>query len=209
MIEEAETREGTLEGRRRLDCAFLFWRSGSWQSVLILLLLPALSLPSALALPPGEPAVLEASSRVPSRGELLREFTDPCLGTHWQLLADPVHPEGPRRLVLLEPVGSRRSGRGDDVATARLGTVANVNAPPRGEGDLPNLAPPLAIRAGDRVTVDQETPLLHARLQAVALESAGVGQRMRVRLGAGTIPQSSLSATVIAVLVTGTGQAKW
>jgi flagella basal body P-ring formation protein FlgA len=65
------------------------------------------------------------------------------------------------------------------------------------------------IRAGDRVTVDQETQVLHARFQAVALESAAVGQRMKVRLGTGTHSAQGLDGTVIAVLATAAGQAQW
>lgn len=203
MRTEVELTPGTSENWLQRNPAPLIPRLG------LSSLLLALSLAPARGLPPGEPAILAASSRIPAQGELLREFTDPCLGTHWQLRADPVHPEGPRRLILLDPIGTRRSGASDQAVSTRLKPLATGPELVESADEVPNLSPPLAIRAGDRVTVDQQTPLLHGRLQAVALESAGVGQWVRVRLGAGAISQSSLSATVIAVLVTGAGQAKW
>lgn len=203
MKNNVEEERGTSKSWLRKNLATLIARLG-----LSAFLLLAFSLVPAMALSPGEPAILAASTLVPAQGELLREFTDPCLGTHWQLRADPVHPEGPRRLILLDPLGTRRRGPEDQTVSARLKPQAGQEFK-EGEGETPNLTPPLVIRAGDRVIVDQQTPLLHARLQAVALESAGVGQRVRVRLGAGAISQSSLSATVVAVLVTGAGQAKW
>ena len=106
------------------------------------------------------------------------------------------------RSVLLDPLGTNMQTGG-----SQLGSTVN-NYGVLG-GDHLDLGQGVLTPTGDRVTVDQQTPLLHARLQAVALESAGIGQRVRVRLGAGAISQSSLSATVIAVLVTGAGQAKW
>jgi hypothetical protein len=207
----------------RSEAAALVRASTNWRRrspVLVIGLAPiaflglSFGIAPVIGLPPAEPAIFAASSRVPAQGELLREFTDPCLGTHWQLRADPVHPEGPRRLILLDPLGTRRRGpgdrrAGDQALSSRLRSAATGQESVESGNEAPNLAPPLAIRAGDHVTVDQQTPLLHARLQAVALESAGVGQQMRVRLGAGAISQLSQSATVIAVLVTGPGQAKW
>ncbi len=68
---------------------------------------------------------------------------------------------------------------------------------------------PRVIRAGDTVTVDQQTPLLRARFQAVALESAAVGQRMHVRLGDGTHSARALDGAVIAVIATAAGQTQW
>jgi len=68
---------------------------------------------------------------------------------------------------------------------------------------------PVAIRAGDQVTVDQETPSLRARLQAVALESGVVGQRVRVRLTAGTDAQLGLYGKVILAIATGVREAQW
>lgn len=204
MRNEVEEARGASESWLKRSPAAKFGQFG-----FVSFLLPALSLAPAMGFPSGEPAILTASTRVPAQGELLREFKDPCLGTHWQLRSDPMHPEGPRRLILLDPSGTRSREPQNHAVSSQLKPSEAGQELLEGGDDVPNLAPPLAIRTGDRVTVDQQTPLLHARLQAVALESAGVGQRVRVRLGAGAISQSSLSATVIAVLVTGAGQAKW
>ena len=44
-----------------------------------------------------------AGETVRNHGTVLRDIFDPCLGFHWQLRVDPLDPDGPRRMVLLNP----------------------------------------------------------------------------------------------------------
>jgi hypothetical protein len=171
-------------------------------------LLPLVVLP-AFSLPPGiSPGAAERPA-----GEFRREILDPCLGSRWQLVTDPAHPEWPGRLVLVEPPVSLPSAPA--APSGALRAVALPAAIPASFQPL-SLAPsptsppaPFAIRAGDRLTVDQQTSVLHARLQAIALESARAGQTTRVRLAAGTHSARGWDGTVIAVVVTAPGQASW
>lgn len=156
---------------------------GPWRPLAIGLL-PLVVLP-AFSLPPGiSPGAAERPA-----GEFRREILDPCLGSRWQLVTDPAHPEWPGRLVLVEP----------PVSLPSAPAAPSPTSPPA----------PFAIRAGDRLTVDQQTSVLHARLQAIALESARAGQTTRVRLAAGTHSARGWDGTVIAVVVTAPGQASW
>jgi hypothetical protein len=116
------------------------------------------------------------------------EIVDPCLGTRWQLRFDAAHPERPGRLVLVEPPPDRKTVSKDQAARP---------------------APSMAIRAGDRVTVDQQTATVHAQLQAVAIESAAPGQLLKVRLGAGSNTSLSGYGPVIAVVALASGHARW
>jgi len=111
-----------------------------------------------------------------------REILDSCLGSRWQFHVDPAHPERPAQLVLID----------------RSALPPSQTQP----------APVIAIRAGDRITVEQETAFLHARLQAVAIESAIAGQVLRVRLASG---KSTLLATgaVIRIRAIAPGQGRW
>ena len=145
-------------------------------------------------------------------GEVIQVLIDPCLGTHWELIADPAHPDWPRRLVLLDPDVPGKIRRGEQVGEVPSGSLEGTfkgNRPQESRNGLPNLVPEMAIRAGDRVAVDQETEFLRAQFQAVALESAGVGQRLRVRLDGGRSSQTGSDGSVITVISTGAGRAKW
>ena len=96
---------------------------------------------------------------------VVREIDDSRLGLRWLLERDPSHPGGPGRLVLAPgaPAGSI-------CATGRRPAVA---------GQMP------AIRAGDRVIVEEDTPVAEARLEAVALGAAVAGAAFEVRLKIG------------------------
>jgi hypothetical protein len=150
---------------------------------------------------------LPPSLTVRAQGELRREFFDPCLGSRWHLVTNPEHPEWPGRLVLVEA-----GGLGVDRSIAEHAfhaTEAPTTVLRSGEIPVDSGIPAIVIRAGERVTVDQQTQVLHARFQAIALESAIAGQRMRVRLGAGTHSARGLDGVVIPVLATAPGQARW
>lgn len=129
----------------------------------------------------------------------VRELIDPVLGLHWQLLVDPLHPASPGRWVL---VGSNESVPPLQMKTvAYAAQIAPIASHP--------VAPVWAIRSGERVTVEQQTPALHAELQAVALASGVVGDRVKVRLKAGKEAAMSTEGAVIVVVVTGRGAASW
>jgi len=88
--------------------------------------------------------------------QIVREIDDPPTGRRWVLERDPSRPGGPGRLV---PVDQRLGG-------APRKTVA---------------AEPV-IRPGDHIIVEQNTRILDARLEAVALNPAAAGSPLQVRL---------------------------
>lgn len=105
----------------------------------------------------------------PARGEVLREIVDPSTGQRWVLLRDPIHPAGPGQLLRdsLSPAGSESRQE------------------PGQEGRPVYRAPQPVIRAGDRVILEESTPRVESRLEAVALGPARAGGALRVRLRLG------------------------
>jgi hypothetical protein len=102
----------------------------------------------------------------PQPAVLIREIDDPHLGSRWLLYRDPAHPGGPGRLVR---IGSMAPDRARSSAS-----VADAAAAPRS-----------IIRAGDRVVLEEDTPVVDARLEAVALGPALAGAPLQVRLAIG------------------------
>lgn len=106
-------------------------------------------------------------------GAVVREIDDPHTGDRWLLVRDPSHPGAPGRMVLVAgaegPAGRKAPGAG--LATTAWPTK--------------HIAPIPVIRAGDRLVVEQSTPLIEARLEAVALGTAAVGAPLNVRLAIG------------------------
>jgi hypothetical protein len=98
----------------------------------------------------------------PVPGEIVREIDDPHTGARWLLMRDPSHPAGPGRLVLAG--GFRNHLRPGDPGVEPSRTV---------------------IRAGDRLVVEENTPVVEARLEAVALGPAVLGSPLEVRLKIG------------------------
>jgi len=165
---------------------------------------------AALASLPGiaQPARIVASAQAPPelRGEIMRETVDPCLGLHWQWIADPAHPEWPYHLVLA------------DATVAHLPAVsASAALSPRAAlpASAPIATPVRVIRAGDLIIVNQQTGTVNARLQALALDSAAAGRPLRVRLtvsGDRSLGMNSLlssSGPVITVTAQAPGEALW
>jgi hypothetical protein len=136
------------------------------------------------------------SLRTPVPGEVRRELIDPCLGLHWQLVADPAHLGGPGRLV---PVDETTALHVND--TLRAATTAS--------GSSRAMLLPIVIRPGDRLTVEQETAVIHAQLQAVALESGAVGDHLRVRLTTDKNKAMGIAGPVISVVATAKGLVSW
>jgi len=118
-------------------------------------------------------------------GEVRTELIDPCVGAHWLLLRDPVHPGWPGRLMLVD---AGKTGKSTHESKAAV---------------------PVVIRVGEFVTVQQNTELLHARFEAVALDAGRVGERIRVQLRAKTAVAPGFAGSVIAVVATGPGETSW
>jgi len=136
------------------------------------------------------------------RGHLLHEAIDPCLGKRWQWIADPLHPEWPSRLVLA-----------DSDRESQKAAPASESVAPSQRTQPTSFAP--VIRAGEIVTVRQETGAVRAQLQALALEAARTGQPLRVRLlvtsdrSAGMNFVLTSAGPVVTVVATARGEAQW
>ncbi len=106
-------------------------------------------------------------------GELVREIDDPNNGDRWLLFRENENPGGPGRLVRVE------TGYAGRYFVARAAQPANPVLAPGQEG------PPPVIRAGETLIVEENTPVVEAHLEAVALGPATVGSRLQVRLKIG------------------------
>jgi hypothetical protein len=109
----------------------------------------------------------------------VRVIDDPYSGDRWLLVRDPSHPGGPGRLLL--------------VSAVRRGPLNPGHAGPEIEAPAP------LIRPGDRVVVEENTPVVEARLEAVALGPAQPGSTFNVRLAVG--------GRVVRVVAVGPGRA--
>jgi hypothetical protein len=107
-------------------------------------------------------ASLEPEGGVAS-GRLLRVIDDPSTGARWLLYEDTQHPGGPARLV--------------EVALKEVKT--GWSSSPTKESDKVSR---FCIHAGDRLTVEEHTPIADSNLAAVALGQAGKGEALEVRL---------------------------
>ena len=99
-------------------------------------------------------------------GEIVREIDDPHSGARWLLERNADHPGGPGLLVLAE--GGRNPGRQDKARFEPSG-----------------VDPRTVIRAGERLIVEENTPVVEARLEAVALGPAVIGSVLDARLKIG------------------------
>jgi hypothetical protein len=110
--------------------------------------------------------MLGAAAAAQKQARATRVLVDPWTGARWLLAVNPAHPGGPGVLVA---DGSPASS----VPTAQPAIVA---------------PPPAVIRAGDRLTVEESTPVLTARYSAVALVPAALGDTFLARLTVGAAP---------------------
>jgi len=110
------------------------------------------------------PDVNRLASSDPAPSDLLREIDDPALGRRWLLYRDTRHPEGPGRLIA---VG----------APTLDGLHTGSRAQPH---SIPASQP--VIRIGDRVVLEEHSPIVDARLEAIALAPALQGSALKVRL---------------------------
>jgi hypothetical protein len=120
-----------------------------------------ISAPGLVSVPPYSP------------GQLVRIIDDPSLGDRWLLIRDPNHPGGPGRLVLASRTRSE-AGRNGSAG------VPDVGKP----GADQVLASPV-IHTGDLLVVEENTAVVEARLEAVALGPAWAGSSFDVRLKIG------------------------
>jgi hypothetical protein len=105
------------------------------------------------------------------RQPVLRQIDDPGAHGIWLLTRDPVHPAGPGRMVWVPDRVRLEEGAGS-AAAAVLREPAQTAIKP-------------VILAGDRVVVEEETPVVDARLAATALNPAPAGMGFNARLEIG------------------------
>lgn len=122
---------------------------------------------AGLAAAAGQYAVGSLSVARPTPvSNVVRVISDPSTGDRWLLERDPVAPGGPGRLV--------RLSAGQEPPLAANDRIRNEKA-----------LPPRAIRAGDRIVVEEHTAVMDAELEGVALNGARTGATLRVRLKIG------------------------
>lgn len=117
-----------------------------------------------------------ASGHVQGQAQQARsEIDDAQTGSRWLLLPDSIHPGGPGRMVL---AGSRE--------TAGLLSVKGGNP----AADASAIRPPAraVIRGGDQLIVEENSKVVEARFEAVALGPAAVGSVFEARLKIGGKP---------------------
>jgi len=126
--------------------------------------------PGAFSKTPGESKAAQsdsfdrhASDRAQAGISILREIDDPHSGARWLLLMDAHHPGGPGRLVLADAMGNTLS------PSRRDGKKAEDHIQP-------------VIHAGEKLILEEHSPVVDARLDAIALNPAAVGGMLRVRL---------------------------
>jgi hypothetical protein len=107
------------------------------------------------AVPAAQPVAAYTQDRV------FREIRDPNTGAHWMLLKNAQNPAGPGRIVPAAKAGSD------------MGSIA------------PAELPAIVIHPGDRLVVEEHTPVLEAHLEGTAINSAMTGSCLAVRLKVG------------------------
>jgi hypothetical protein len=120
----------------------------------------------------GPNAAASQHLRVQVSGPVIGEIDDPATGCRWILLGNAAHPEGPGRVLL---VGGPVAGR--EAVVMRIAHPAKESA--RDEPIQP------LIHLGDIIVVEEHTPVVDARLAAVALSGAAPGEEFRARLKIG------------------------
>jgi hypothetical protein len=108
-------------------------------------------------------------------GQVVRAIDDPFTGGYWLLERDPDHPGGPGRLVRVS-----RTAAANEASAEAEGAKPSGAAPDR----LRLPAAPV-IRAGQRLVVEENTAVVEARLEAVALGPAAPGAAFEARLQIG------------------------
>jgi hypothetical protein len=117
------------------------------------------------------------------QGEVVREIDDPHTGQRWLLVRNGQQSGGPGRLLLVGQMQSEQVRAGQmKVQTLRREpgeATRQIAAAPAEFGFLP------VIRAGDRLVVEEHTPVVDALLEARALNPAAQGSALEARLSIG------------------------
>jgi predicted secreted protein len=114
---------------------------------------------------------MQVQGSAPPAGELLREIDDPHNGDRWLLMRDDKHPGGPGLMVLAATARMGPGDPGNPSSSIQVGPEVSTPAP--------------IIRVGDRVIVEENTAIVEARLEAVAMGPALAGVPFNVRLSIG------------------------
>ena len=122
--------------------------------------------------------------------QAIRVIQDPHTGMRWLLERTPNNPGGPGRMVLL-PHGQTVLPNGQ---TAEEASVDSGSGRGRGKTIARSI-----IRAGDLLVVEEHSEVVDARLEAVAMGSAGKGASFNVRL--------SIGGKVVRAIAVGPGHA--
>ncbi len=159
----------------------------------------------------------QAGSRDPVPA--IREIDDPHTGVRWELRRDPSHPGGPGLLTEIPGTeggegrpglrteipgteggegrpGLRTEIPGTEGGEGRPGLLTEIPGTEGGEGSRGKQGPARqtpAVRAGDRVLIDEDSPIAVIHLEAVALRPALIGSEILVRLA----PSGSLFHAVV------------
>jgi hypothetical protein len=128
-----------------------------------------------------------------SSPQVVREIDDPSNGNRWLLLRDWNCPGGPGRLLLLAsssvaarhaaPPEKQSAPQNPPFSTPALAANAFVGLPSAALSIAAPVAP--IIRPGDALIVEEQTPILDARLTATSLGTAPVGAMLTARLEIG------------------------
>jgi hypothetical protein len=149
-----------------------------WAAAVVLAQSPAGG--SALAVFIVSKGPAQVAAQQPAR-DLIREIDDPNTGRRWLLYRGVSHQGGPGRLVEadLGPEGAEQQNAGRPAFAGAARTAESSERP--------------VIRSGDRVILEENTPVVEARLEAVALGPALPGSRLQVRLRIGGIVVSAVA----------------
>jgi hypothetical protein len=126
----------------------------------------------------------EANSDERQPLEVVRSLRDPHTGQCWQLTRQSLPSGGPGRMIQVSD---------EECAVISLKT----NGMPRGKPE-PKMQTP-AIRAGDRLIVEETSAVVEARFAAVALSPAVLGATFNARM--------QIGGRVVRVIALGSGRA--
>jgi hypothetical protein len=149
---------------------------------------PSVSAPASAA-PPDSPAQQSLPSSEPRSGrtsyQVVREIDDRPTHKRWLLERDRNRPAGPGRMVLLGLAAATGEEQEQILGSQPVSAIATPPVP--------------VIRAGDRLVIEEDTPVVEARLAAIALGPAAAGSVLNVRL--------EIGGKVVRALAVGPGQA--
>jgi len=142
------------------------------------------------------------------QGEVVREIDDPHTGQRWLLVRDGQLPGGPGHLLLAGQAQAERVPSGQvQTRQSQAGPVQTETIkkePGNASGQI--VAAPVELRflpvihAGDRLVVEEHTPVVDALLEARALNPATRGSELDARL--------SIGGRVVRVVALGPGRAE-